>query len=430
MAAIRGYLTFTGDIPHEGHFSYLKWCKQQCDHLTIGLTTDERVTQEKRVPMISFKQRRSIWENCKYVDFVVAHSGDPKAVAWDKMRFDILFSDEDYMNSVEFKDFKRNCPDVPVRFMPKYPDMSSTLTIHNLMQRFCDSQQIIAPGIAGYVVRQGFGPFQVVKPIHFALEECHEKIPNISSDVFGFFANGFSELPRNWKSKHHHVSNQAKPLFPMISGINTNREIAVNILLQKKPWCTYVSTVTVYDVCAQQRLDQNLTTRTTVGGDDDGYILPSDNNITLNTEEKQKKQRKFASLLEFATHVAYKRQFPAKIVNLIQRDGGITFEQWCKTICRTKSDFDAKLLYINNTIIADLKSEGIVHGDIHPRNLLVEPKTGQIFLIDFGWVTARFFDLCEKETEYLESLLISNFDLEHFRKIDAYLSCYEILAKL
>jgi len=386
---IRGYCTATCDCVTASHVAFFKWCKQQCDHLTVGLTIDSLCEKQKRVPLFSFDERRCMLESCRYVDFVVAHSGEPKALAHKQLGFDILFSGAEYMGSNEFEDFQRDVPYIPVRYFPRYPDISSTAIIKHIMQRFIDSQQIIAPSINGSVTRFGLGPYYVSKPIHFANRECNN---TNTSDIFGFFKH-FDQLPRNWKSESHASVTSSLPTFPLISGINSNRELAINILLQDKPWCTYVSSKTVYEEPARQHTSYE--------------------------------DEKFDTLLDFANFVSRARQHPAKIVNLVQTDSGITFEAWCDTVCKTTAEFQAKVNYIENVIITDLEREGIVHGDVHSRNLLIgiessqklaSDKQNEASLIDFGWVSARVFDLCKKESASLEHMLQTHFDIVHFRK--------------
>ncbi len=367
-----GFITGVFDIPHESHFLLLKACKNFCTTLIVGITTDILAQKQKREPIMSFNQRRSILENCKHVDVTVSNNGDTKAISWDKLRFDVLFSGEEYRESQEFYDFRRDCPDIKIIFIPRDPDVSSTRVIKNLMLRFSESQTIISSSVEGHITRYGFGPYFITKPVHFA-----------TSDTFGFY-KFFQELPRNFKSEHHHASASEKPSFPMISGINSNREIMINIALQHKPWCTFISTTTVYE-------DKTRT------------------HTPLEQEEK------FETLLDFANHVAFSRQVPTKIVHLVQRDAGITFETWCKTLCHTYDEFRSKVDYIENVIIADLEAEGIVHGDIHPRNSLID-KFGNVSIIDMGWVTSRSFELCKREATALEIMLHDHFDVVHFRK--------------
>lgn len=375
-----GFITATADVPHEGHFRLFEMCKDRCHNLIVGLTSDARAIQEKRRPLLTFEHRRSILIHCKHVDRVVDNDGDPKAVSWQKLRFDVLFSSDEYYRSSEFLTFEQECPGIPVIYIPRplHQPFATTQIIKELHLRFHASTIIIAMGVAGPVTRQGFGPYQISKPIHYGEQD----VGSGTKDIYGFYKY-FDQLPRNYKSKTHAVQQNSP--FPMIAGINSHREIIMNQHLRNKPWNTYVSHYTAYE------------------------------SNSFPEETKTETTTPYASLQEFAMHVADSRRNPACIVNLIQRDAGITLDEWCERHCTSAEQFGEKLEKVQK-IIRELEHEGIVHSDIHPRNVLVNVKTGFVSLIDFGWVCARMFQLCTKEATQLELALASHFDLDHFMK--------------
>lgn len=376
---VRGFVTMTFDCCHQGHFELLRGCRKRCDFLSVGLTTDEQARIEKRDTILTYEQRFQILQNCKWVNEVMANHGTSKVEMQKKLKFDILFSGDDYYNDADFDAFRREYPNIPVVFLPRHATRSSTVLIQDIMERFYKSQKIVAPSIYGSIFRQGFGkPYHITKCVPFCKLETTS--PFASNDAFGFYTH-FAELPRNWKSKTH--AEQA-PAFPMISGIHPNREILINMHLQSMPWCTYLSHSTLFD------------------GD---YSAPLEH-----------KQPNFDTLLDFANHVVRERSRPCKIVQIVQRDGGITLEDWCAQNCKSQGEFDTILQYVRDTILDTLERMGIVHSDVHPRNILVDPKTKQVSLIDFGWVTSLIFELSHKEREAVQNMLRLKFDWQHFQK--------------
>lgn len=379
-----GFVTMTFDCCHPGHFELLRFCRQRCDYLIVGLTTDERALHEKRQTILTYEQRYAILKNCQFVDEVVANNGEPKAEMLDKLHFNILFSGDDYYQSNEFETFKAECPHIPVVFLPRNPNQSSTHFINRLMDRYYKSQQILAPSIYGQIVLQGYGkPHHVTKCLPFSKLEMRSTFA--SNDVFGFYKY-FDTLPRNWKSPNH---THAQP-FPMISGIHSNRELLINEKLQSQSWCTYISHSVVY--------------------------LREETPNEQEEHKQQQQQQQPETLLEFANFVCKERSIPRKIVQIVQRYAGKTFDEWCKTTCKSKADFDRVVHYVRDVIIPYLEECEIVHSDIHPRNVLIDPQTRHISLIDFGWVTASTFELCEKERLALNRMLNQRFDWNHFQK--------------
>ncbi len=87
-----GYVTLTGDTPHQGHFAYVAACKKLCHILIVGLTTDEVAEKQKRQVVMEYAHRKAVFENCKWVDIVVPHFGEPKFEAWQRLRFNVCFT--------------------------------------------------------------------------------------------------------------------------------------------------------------------------------------------------------------------------------------------------------------------------------------------------------------------------------------------------
>ena len=60
----------SADLIHQGHLNIIKE-GQKLGKVTIGLLTDEAIASYKRLPLISFKDRKTIVENIKGVDKVI-----------------------------------------------------------------------------------------------------------------------------------------------------------------------------------------------------------------------------------------------------------------------------------------------------------------------------------------------------------------------
>ena len=64
------YIAMNADLLHQGHINIIKVAKK-LGKVTIGLMTDEGCAGYKRLPFLSYDQRREIVENIKGVDKVV-----------------------------------------------------------------------------------------------------------------------------------------------------------------------------------------------------------------------------------------------------------------------------------------------------------------------------------------------------------------------
>ena len=87
-----GYTTGVFDLFHIGHLNILKRAKLECDHLIVGVTTDELSLSAKGTkPFIPFQERMDIVEAIKFVDEVVPQTSYDKMEAWNNLKFDRMF---------------------------------------------------------------------------------------------------------------------------------------------------------------------------------------------------------------------------------------------------------------------------------------------------------------------------------------------------
>ena len=330
-----GYVTGTFDILHEDHMRLLRACKQQCDTLVVGLVTDALGTRQKRTPVMLYRERRVLLENTRWVDLVVAHGGESKTDAWNKLKFDILFTTDEYKNSNEFLLFERLCPTIKVVYFPKNNYTSSSTVWRRIQERVLDESTVLAVGVGGIIIR----PIDdvVIKYCYMSTAEvvAYENDNNKTGDVLHFMdvANGL--LPRN--------DGTVPPVFPMLSGVNVLREVVVLSLMADYEWNTFLKAEIVYRDNKQNIAQQ--------------YPGPK------------------GDLHAFARWVEGQRKYPAAILTIKQRYAGVTLRTFLQQqdTLGTLNDTVVNRVILRSirTICNDLKSVGVVHGDIHLDNVLV-----------------------------------------------------------
>ena len=95
-----GYTTGVFDLFHIGHLNILRNAKLECDHLIVGITTDELSLKEKgRKPVIPFSERMAIVESIKYVDSVLPQVNYDKIEAWNNIKFNVMFVGDDWQGT-------------------------------------------------------------------------------------------------------------------------------------------------------------------------------------------------------------------------------------------------------------------------------------------------------------------------------------------
>jgi glycerol-3-phosphate cytidylyltransferase len=119
MSSIKviGYTTGVFDLFHIGHLNLLINASKLCDHLIVGVTTDElSINFKSKKPIISFDERINIVRAIKYVDTAVAQEDMNKYNAWKKYKFNVMFASQEPTNK---------WPEVEKKFLENFKDDNS-----------------------------------------------------------------------------------------------------------------------------------------------------------------------------------------------------------------------------------------------------------------------------------------------------------------
>lgn len=126
---IIGYTTGVYDMFHIGHLHLLKKAKNRCNHLIVGVSTDELVQEyKKKTPIIPFEHRLEIIASLKFVDEVVAVTHRDKKQAFLDIGYDVLFVGDDWKGSEVFHDLELFLQEhkARVEYFPYTKEVSST----------------------------------------------------------------------------------------------------------------------------------------------------------------------------------------------------------------------------------------------------------------------------------------------------------------
>jgi glycerol-3-phosphate cytidylyltransferase len=92
-----GYTTGVYDLFHAGHLNLLRRARAQCDHLIVGVTSDELAQSRKgRAPLVPLNERCDIIGALRCVDTVVAQIHMDKYAAWEEHQFHRMFVGDDW----------------------------------------------------------------------------------------------------------------------------------------------------------------------------------------------------------------------------------------------------------------------------------------------------------------------------------------------
>lgn len=137
-----GYTTGVFDLFHIGHLNIIRRAKEQCEHLIVGVSTDELVKEYKnKYPIIPFEERKEIIESLKYVDEVVPQTSMDKYAAWEDLHYEALFHGDDWKNSDMYNKYVEEFEGTGVEFvfLPHTEGTSSTM-LTEVLQKIREEQ--------------------------------------------------------------------------------------------------------------------------------------------------------------------------------------------------------------------------------------------------------------------------------------------------
>lgn len=98
-----GYTTGVFDLFHIGHLNIISQAARQCDHLIVGVTTDELAATEKgRRPVVPYEERSAIVAAVRGVAEVVPQDNIDKLLAWEQLQFNKIFVGTDWQGSARW----------------------------------------------------------------------------------------------------------------------------------------------------------------------------------------------------------------------------------------------------------------------------------------------------------------------------------------
>ena len=128
-----GYTSGVYDLFHIGHLNIFKKSKELCEHLIVGVSTDEVVIKNKhKTPVIPFEERFEIVSSIKYVDEVIpqkAYDIEGKIEIVKKYDIDVIFVGSDWQGTEKWNKLERKLKEIncAVIYLPHTDGISSTI---------------------------------------------------------------------------------------------------------------------------------------------------------------------------------------------------------------------------------------------------------------------------------------------------------------
>lgn len=139
-----GYTSGVFDMFHVGHLNILQRAKEQCEHLIVGVSTDEVVRSYKhKTPIIPFQDRIAIVKAICYVDEVVAQDTMDKMEMWNKVHFDVMFHGDEWKGTPLYDKYEKEFAKVGVKieYLSHTEGISSTILRNKLNDQHKDEKE-------------------------------------------------------------------------------------------------------------------------------------------------------------------------------------------------------------------------------------------------------------------------------------------------
>lgn len=100
------YVGMSADLVHPGHLNIIR-AAAEYGEVTVGLLTDEAIASYKRIPFMTFEQRREVIENLKGVSKVVPQTTLDYVPNLEKLKPDFVVHGDDWQKGVQQKTRQR-----------------------------------------------------------------------------------------------------------------------------------------------------------------------------------------------------------------------------------------------------------------------------------------------------------------------------------
>ena len=124
-----GYTQGVYDMFHIGHLNLLNNARDLCEHLIVGVNSDELVTQYKhKLPVIPEEERRLIVANIKAVDACEIVDTLDKVENYKRFHYDAVFIGDDWKGNARWTQTERDLAPfgVDVVYLPHTKGVCST----------------------------------------------------------------------------------------------------------------------------------------------------------------------------------------------------------------------------------------------------------------------------------------------------------------
>jgi len=222
QSVVKVYVGMSADIIHPGHLNILKEAKK-LGHVVVGVLTDKAIASYKRIPYMTYEQRKSIIENLKNVDEVIPQETLDYVENLKKIKPQYVVHGDDWLTGVQ-QNVRKRVVEALAEWGGKVIDVPYTQGISSTMLNEAAKQIGTTPDVRKkqfnrILAAQGFVR---VMEAHSGLSGLIVEKTKIKTDT------GYREFDAMWLSSLTDSTTKGKPdieAVDLTSRLNTINDI-------------------------------------------------------------------------------------------------------------------------------------------------------------------------------------------------------------
>lgn len=218
------YVGMSADLIHHGHLNVINRARQ-LGRVVVGLLTDEAVASYKRLPYLSYEQRKIIVENIKGVDEVVAQTTLDYIPNLKKIKPDFVVHGDDWRKGVQ-KQTRQRIIDVLKEWNGRLVEVPYTKDISSTQLNKALKEVGTTPAVRMKRLKRLIGAKSIVRIL-----EAHNGLTGLIVENINYKENGATkEFDGMWLSSLTDSTAKGKPDIEAVD--LTSRTNTINNILE------------------------------------------------------------------------------------------------------------------------------------------------------------------------------------------------------
>lgn len=224
------YVPMAADLLHDGHMNILNEASK-LGEVTVGLLTDRAIANYKRLPLLTFEQRKKVIENIRMVSKVYVQEDDDYIPALRELKPDYFVHGDDWKTGVQAKK-REKVIEVMKEWGGQVIEPAYTQGISSTQMITKVKQRGVSPDVRGHMLRRLLGAKFMVRVL-----EAHNGLTGLIVEKTAIKDD--NHIPQTfdamWLSSLTHATSKGKPDIEYVDITSTSNTISEIFEVTTKP---------------------------------------------------------------------------------------------------------------------------------------------------------------------------------------------------